>query len=188
MQLGFYFNQSRCTGCYTCVVACKDWHDVPPGPVSWRRVLTIERGKYPKIFMAFLSLSCMHCAEPTCILACPVNAISKHNNGIVVVDSGICLGNVQCAMFCRDCCPYSAPQFGPEKDAKMQMCSLCASRWAEGRKPICVEACPMRALDAGPLDELQAKYGDTRQVEGFTFWEKNKPSIVFKAREPELQS
>ncbi len=24
MQLGFYFDQTRCTGCHTCVVACKD--------------------------------------------------------------------------------------------------------------------------------------------------------------------
>jgi anaerobic dimethyl sulfoxide reductase subunit B (iron-sulfur subunit) len=35
MQLAFYFDQTRCTGCYTCVVACKDWHDIPAGPASW---------------------------------------------------------------------------------------------------------------------------------------------------------
>jgi anaerobic dimethyl sulfoxide reductase subunit B (iron-sulfur subunit) len=38
MQLAFYFDQTRCTGCYTCAVACKDWHDVPAGPASWMRV------------------------------------------------------------------------------------------------------------------------------------------------------
>ena len=24
-QVGFYFDQTRCIGCYTCAVACKDW-------------------------------------------------------------------------------------------------------------------------------------------------------------------
>ena len=45
-QMGFYFDQTRCTGCYACVVACKDWHDIDAGPVSWMRVNTIEKGKF----------------------------------------------------------------------------------------------------------------------------------------------
>ena len=87
MQLAFYFDQTRCNGCYTCVVACKDWHDVPAGPASWIRVKTIEKGKYPKPFLAYLQSTCYHCAEPACIQACPVNAISKREeDGIVFVD------------------------------------------------------------------------------------------------------
>ena len=30
-QLGFFFDGSRCTGCKTCVVACKETHDLPVG-------------------------------------------------------------------------------------------------------------------------------------------------------------
>jgi len=187
MQIGFYIDQSRCIGCYTCVVACKDWHDIPAGPASWRRVITLEKGRYPKLFMAFLSVSCLHCAQPTCVPACPVNAISKRNeDGIVVVDREACLGNEQCAMFCKEACPYEAPQFGAEEEAKMQMCDLCVDRWEDGKKPVCVEACPMRALDAGPVDELEAKYGVLKEGEGFIYINKNRPSVVFKAREPEL--
>ena len=37
-QIGLFFDQTRCTGCYACIVACKDWNDVPPGPASWMRV------------------------------------------------------------------------------------------------------------------------------------------------------
>ncbi len=40
----------------------------------------------------------------------------------------------------------------------------------------------MRALDAGPLDELESRHGETREVTGFTFSEESKPSIVFKAK------
>ena len=47
MQLGFYFDQTRCTGCHTCNVACKDWHDIDAGPVNWMRVTTIGREGFP---------------------------------------------------------------------------------------------------------------------------------------------
>lgn len=183
MQFGFYFDQTRCVGCYTCVVACKDWHDIPAGPASWRWVNAIEKGKYPEPFVGFLSLSCLHCVEPACVPACPVNAISKREeDGIVVVDREICLGNGECAMLCKDACPYDAPQFGAEDGAKMQKCNLCLDRWAEGKKPICVNACPMRALDAGPIDETKTKYGNIREAEGFVYSSYIEPSIIFKPK------
>jgi len=182
MQLGFYIDQSRCTGCYTCTVACKDWHDIPAGPVSWRWVVTVEKGKYPEVFVAFLSLSCLHCAEPTCVSACPVNAITRRQqDGIVIVDQEMCLGKDDCGL-CQEACPYGAAQFSAEEGAKMQKCDFCADRWEEGKKPICVESCPMRALDAGTLEELEAKYGSLKEVDGFTYVEENRPSVLFKAR------
>ena len=39
-------------------------------------------------------------------------------------------------------------------------CDMCAAEIAAGGKPICVTACPMRALDWGEKDELIAKYGE----------------------------
>ena len=185
MQLAFYLDQTRCTGCYTCVVACKDWHDVPAGPASWMRVTTIERGKYPNPFLAYLPSPCYHCAEPICIQACPVNAISKREeDGIVVVDREACLGKDNCEL-CLESCPYDAPQFGAEENAKMQKCDLCIERWAEGKKPICVDGCPTRALDAGPIDEMRAEYGEVKEAAGFIYDDKLRPSIVFK---PKLQT
>ena len=182
MQIGFHIDQSRCTGCYTCTVACKDWHDIPAGPVNWRWLITVEKGAYPEVFVAFLSLSCLHCAEPSCITACPADAITKRQqDGIVVVNQGACLGKGECGL-CKEACPYGVPQFSAEEDAKVQMCDLCADRWEEGRKPICVEACPMRALDAGPLDGLETKYGVRKEVDGFIYVDENRPSVIFKAR------
>ena len=182
MQMGFYFDQTRCTGCYTCVVACKDWHDIPAGPASWRRVATFEEGEYPDLFVAFLVTSCYHCADPACIAACPVDAISKRaEDGVVLVDRDKCLGNDNCDM-CLQACPYHSPQFGAEKNAKMQMCDFCSDRLAEGKKPICVAACPMRALDAGPIDELAAKYGSDKEAFGFVYSDRLNPSVVFKPK------
>lgn len=180
MQMAFYFNQSRCTGCYTCVVACKDWHDVPAGPASWVRIPTYEKGKYPNVSVAFMFNTCYHCAKPNCVAACPVGAITKRKeDGVVVVDREKCLGKDECEL-CREACPYNAPQFGAEENAKMQKCDMCLDRLDENKPPICVAGCPLRALDAGPVEEIRKKYGDIEEAEGFTYSMDVKPSIVCK--------
>jgi anaerobic dimethyl sulfoxide reductase subunit B len=182
MQYGIYINENRCMGCFACVVACKDWHDVPAGPASWIRVKTIEKGKYPNLFVAFLPVTCNHCFNPACVSICPEKAITKRpEDGIVVVDQEACLGQDQCGL-CLDACPYHAPQFGEEANARMQKCDLCLDRLSEGKKPICVISCPLQVIDTGPLDELRAKYGDVRETEGFTYSEELAPSITFNPK------
>ncbi|MBI4303286.1 MAG: 4Fe-4S dicluster domain-containing protein [Chloroflexi bacterium] len=183
MQIGFYFDQTRCTGCFACAVACKDWHDIPAGPAKWRRVTVLEEGKFPDLFVAYLSSSCYHCANPACAAACPTSAITKReHDGIMLVDREKCLGKDQCDL-CLQACPYGAPQFGAEVNAKMQMCNLCADRLDEGKPPICVAACPMRALEAGPIRELRAKYSEEWQTAGFTYSAEVRPSVVMKAKQ-----
>ena len=55
-------------------------------------------------------------------------------------------------------------------------------RWAEAKKPVCVSSCPIQALDAGPIEELRAKYGDVREAEGFVYFESLAPSITFNPK------
>ena len=103
MQLGFYYNQTRCVGCYTCAVACKDWHDIPAGRASWMKVTCIEEGKFPDVFVSYLTRPCYHCEEPTCVESCPSDAITKRaEDGIVVVDREACLGETDCGA-CLEC-------------------------------------------------------------------------------------
>ncbi len=183
MQMGFYFDQTRCTGCYTCTVACKDWHNVPPGPASWRRVFTTEKGKYPDTTVSFFSLACHHCVNPACVNACPVNAINKDaTNGIVTVNRDTCLGKDKCGV-CLDACPWEIPQFDAEPDAKMQKCDFCTDRLKENKPPVCVAACPMRALDFGPMDGLVQKYGNVKECEGFADSEDLNPSFIVKPKQ-----
>jgi anaerobic dimethyl sulfoxide reductase subunit B (iron-sulfur subunit) len=186
-QIGFYLDQSRCSGCYACVVACKDWNNLPAGPLAWRWIISLEDGKYPYPRVTNLSLSCLHCAKPLCLEACPVGAITKRQeDGIVLVDRERCLGKDNCAMLCKDACPYDIPQFGIEENAKMQKCDFCFERFLRGEKTICVDACPLRALDCGPLDELKAKYGDIKEAEGFIYSTKVAPSIILKPQTNKL--
>ena len=62
MQLGFYFDQTRCTGCDACVVACKDWKDIPAGSVALCRIASLEEGNFPNPRISFYPLFCFHCA------------------------------------------------------------------------------------------------------------------------------
>ena len=181
-QMGFYFDQTRCIGCYTCSVACKDWNDIPVG-VNWRLIKSIEEGKFPKLSLAYLSISCHHCINPPCVKACPTEAIIKRqSDGIVIVNSEKCLGKNDCGSKCLKVCPWDIPQFRSEENAKMEKCNFCLERLEQGQQTICVEACPMYAIDAGSIDELIEKYGDITEAEGFKYSNIIKPSIIFKPK------
>ena len=182
-QIGFYFDQTRCIGCHTCSVACKDWHNIDASSINWRRVILIEKGKFPNPFVAYLSIACNHCEEPPCILACPEKVITKReSDGIVVVEQDKCVGNSECNSRCLNACPWKVPQFGPEENAKMQKCDFCLERFEKGQQPICIEACPMYALDIGSLKQLQEKYGFVNGAEEFSYSERFKPSVIFKPK------
>ncbi len=168
MQYVFYFDQSRCSECGTCTVACKDWNNIKPGDVKWRRVFdhkNRETGTFPDIKLKPLVYSCMHCEKPACVQACGAGAISKRNDdGIVLVDRNKCQGLKSCV----DACPYGAVQIaGDEQETALdgwktphpaQKCTFCLDRWNADQKPVCVMSCPQRALDAGPKDYILQRY------------------------------
>ena len=166
-NLGFYLDQSVCTGCKACQIACKDKHDLPVG-VTWRRVVEYTGGTWqqdgdtmvPNVFSYYTSIACNHCEDPICVAVCPTTAMHKREDGTVAVDPDKCVG----CRYCEWACPYSAPQYNPEL-GHMTKCDLCADYRSEGKNPACVEACPSRALDWGPIDELRAKYGTVDAVE-----------------------
>ncbi|MDR1358348.1 MAG: 4Fe-4S binding protein, partial [Coriobacteriales bacterium] len=110
-QHAFFFDESRCIDCRACSIACRDWHDIQPGPVKFLRRFTWEEGAFPDVVMHTLFASCYHCKRPACVSACPSGALWKEDTyGAVLTDAEKCLG-------CRSCwnaCPYGAPQFGDD--------------------------------------------------------------------------
>jgi anaerobic dimethyl sulfoxide reductase subunit B (iron-sulfur subunit) len=144
-QYGFFFNADRCIMCHACELACKGTRDLELR-VHWRKVVEIWQGEFPDVTRTFVSLSCLHCAEPPCREACPTGAISKRvEDGIVVVDADKCTG-------CKECypaCPHGVPQFGT--DGTMQKCDFCLER---GLVPACTSPCPADALFFGSMAEL----------------------------------
>jgi anaerobic dimethyl sulfoxide reductase subunit B (iron-sulfur subunit) len=181
-QLAFYFDSSRCSGCKACQMACKDKHDLEVGLI-WRRVYEISGGDWekrgdawiPHVFTYNLSVACNHCTKPICKDVCPTAAITKRRDGIVLIDRNKCMG----CRYCEWACPYGSPQF--DKDSgTMTKCHLCFDYIDLGKIPVCVSACPQRALDFGELADLKNKYSGTDHVHPLPNPALTEPALLIK--------
>ncbi|MFR4802833.1 MAG: 4Fe-4S dicluster domain-containing protein [Eggerthellaceae bacterium] len=102
------------------------------------------------VYAYHVSLSCNHCERPECVHVCPTGAMHKNELDLVCVDAKKCIGCGYCTM----ACPYHAPSIDPFS-RQSSKCDGCSDRVSEGKLPICVEACPLRALAFGRPDELR---------------------------------
>ncbi|MFI3271862.1 MAG: 4Fe-4S dicluster domain-containing protein [Pseudomonadota bacterium] len=174
----FLFNANLCTGCHACSVACKDKHDLPIG-LLYRRVREHGGGQWTigpdttftqDIFAYYISMSCNHCEDAACLLACPSGAMQKDEHGVVFIDQNLCIACGRCAK----ACPYDAPQMDNERK-KMRKCDFCRDELALGKMPVCVAACPCRALDFGSYDVMAERYDDVPVMEPLLNPEMTKP-------------
>ncbi len=181
-QMGFYINAGACIGCKVCELSCKDKKSLPMG-IRLRRVREygggewIEKDGYmvpDNVFTYFVSLSCMHCAKPACLDACPAEAIYKgKDTGIVLIDKERCIGCGSCV----DVCPYGAPSLN-EQEGKSYKCDMCVDLLQEGKNPVCVDGCLQRVLKVGTMDELRKQYGKVDSVPPMPSGKQTEPSIV----------
>ncbi len=180
-QHGFFFDQSRCTGCQTCSVACKSNNGLPPGPLKYLRIYQYEKGTFPDLRIHIHWIPCYHCEKPACIDSCPTDAIYKEEKyGAVLIDKEKC----DACRMCYEACPYGSPVFDSDSmETVTQKCTMCFDRLEQGGKPVCVLSCPMRALDFGPMDELTKTYIENRDLDDLPDSRKTKPAVVFKAHE-----
>lgn len=193
-QYGFLFDQSRCTGCHACSLACKEWYDLPPGPLKYMRVFEWEKGAFPDIKVLHLAINCYHCENPVCIEECkkyvPGGAIYKEDKyGAVLIDPERCDPlKYQCKRACYEACPYGSIVFASDDPGeKAQKCTMCIDRLEQNLAPICVLSCSLRALEFGPIDELKKKYGTLQQLEDLPSPEKTRPAVVFIPPTPKRQ-
>ncbi len=165
-QYGFHIDVSRCTGCKTCEMACRDAYHLGETS-SFRRVCEYSGGSWiaegaawwHDVFAYHLSIGCNHCDDPVCQQVCPSGAMRKQADGFVVLDSDRCIGCGSCSF----ACPYKAPSLSCDRHV-MRKCDGCRARVVAGLEPICVEACPMRALGFGDIEDLRTEFGFERDV------------------------
>jgi molybdopterin-containing oxidoreductase family iron-sulfur binding subunit len=170
-------NVERCIGCHTCAVACKINNNLPKD--IWRnRVDTVggaymdtAGGTYPdNLKKDWYPVSCQHCAMPSCFAVCPTGATSVRDDGIVVVDTEICIG---CGT-CVEACPYEARTVtsdeieyytehalgdwdAPEhRNKTAEKCDFCLHRLERGEKPACMEFCPSDARHWGDIEDPES--------------------------------
>ncbi|MGD8190647.1 4Fe-4S dicluster domain-containing protein [Brevibacillus ginsengisoli] len=163
---------TKCDGCRACMVACKNWNDLPAEPErfsgsyqshesltanTWNVItFTEQETKNGGFEWLFRHASCMHCKEAGCEKACPKEAISHSKFGSVVIDHDKCVG----CNYCVQNCPFGVIQITSYIDKngreqyRSQKCTLCTDRLEQGLKPACVTACHTNCLEFGDRDEL----------------------------------
>ncbi len=147
-QYAMLIDTRRCIGCHTCSVACKAEFDVPLGVTrSW--VEYTEKGTFPNVSRHFLPRLCNHCLKPQCVDVCPTGATYKRKqDGIVVVDSGLCIG----CKYCILACPYDARFLNPVTGVA-DKCDFCIHRVSKGLLPSCVNSCVGGARIFGDISD-----------------------------------
>ncbi len=142
-------------------MACKDYHDHGTD-ISFRMVIDYEGGGWTRTsegslaqdaYAYHVSLACNHCNNPVCTQVCPTGAMHKDELGLVWPDARKCIGCGYCTM----ACPYHAPHIDAHLK-RSSKCDGCRERVAQDERPVCVEACPLRALDFGLASELQERH------------------------------
>lgn len=162
--------------CTKCIEACHKFHNVPQFDNPKDEIKWIWKDKFHNAFITqenqFLPkgmnhktvlLLCNHCDNPPCTNVCPTEATWKRDDGIVMMDWHRCIG----CRYCVAACPYGSrsfnwreprpfiqqlnPLFPTRTRGVVEKCTFCDERLARGQLPVCVEACPSKALIFGDL-------------------------------------
>ena len=170
-------DQSKCTGCGYCTLACRAHNDISPD-ISWNVVTKTGQVGNQDVF---LPRPCMHCAHAPCVDVCPVHASTSRPDGIVMMDYDRCIG----CRYCEVACPFGArsfnwkefvgpnpavPDWGQPEVARrprgvVEKCSFCFQRIDRGlalgltpgvdqdATPACVVVCPVGARQFGDISD-----------------------------------
>jgi Fe-S-cluster-containing dehydrogenase component len=158
-RYGMIIDVEKCTGCYSCFLACKDEfceNDYPgysaPQPAKghyWMNLVSLERGTYPKVKLDYIPTPCQQCENASCIAGGTDGAVYRRDDGIVMIDPEKAKGQKDIL----SSCPYRVIYWNDEENVP-QKCNFCAHLLDEGwKEPRCVETCPTGALVFGDLGD-----------------------------------
>jgi formate dehydrogenase iron-sulfur subunit len=164
---GFLVDTSRCIGCRSCQVACKQWNKLDADkttnkgtfenprdltPALYNRIKFIEKETTGELSWLFFNERCMHCGDAGCMKVCPSpGALYRTKDGIVAYNKEKCIS----CKYCVSACPFNIPRY--DADDKVSKCHLCTDRISGGLTPACAKACPTQTLQYGKRIDLIAK-------------------------------
>ena len=123
----------------------------------------------------------MHCDFAAFAAVCPVEAITKYEEGPVVINQDVCIG----CEYCIHACPWEVITKN-EITGKASKCTMCSDRISEDKQPFCVQACPVNALDFGFTAEIADKAKQQAEaVGGYIYGDKEAGggSVVYVLKE-----
>lgn len=173
--IGLLYDSTLCIGCKACMSACKTVNKLPlddtsgtglwdtPTELSGKTFTVIkvyqngasEHKDQAENGFAFIKRQCLHCVDPSCVSACPVQAMRKDPiTGVVTYDPDACIG----CRYCVAACPYRVPQFQYDTPfPKIAKCEMCKDELAKGDIPACAKVCPTGATLFGSHKALSGE-------------------------------
>ncbi len=165
----FFIDQSRCTACRGCQVACKQWKKLPATP-------TVNTGSYQnppeldchtlklvhfreaqvegRVAWLFFPEQCRHCIDPPCKLAgdssYPGAILQDPHTGAVLYTKDTNRLDYQTI---REACPYDVPRQDPATGVLIK-CNMCIDRVQNNMLPACVKTCPADVMHFGGRDAM----------------------------------
>ncbi len=174
---------ARCDNCRNCFLATKDEHigndfpgyaaSQPTHGHSWVDIAKKERGRWPDVEANFMPIMCNHCDDAPCMKAATDGAITKRDDGIVIIDPEKSKGQKAIV----DACPYGAVYWNEEKEIP-QAWIFDAHLLDEGwEAPRIESSCP-----TGVFRSLKVEYAEMQKVAADEGLEVLKPELGTKPR------
>jgi Fe-S-cluster-containing dehydrogenase component len=149
----------NCTNCNMCVLAVadeyvdNDWPGysaaMPKHGHRWINIERKERGMAPMVDVAFVPTMCQHCDDAPCIKAATNGAVTKREDGIVLIDPVKAKGQKQIV----DACPYGAVWWNEEKQIP-QAWTFDAHLLDQGwKEPRAAQVCPTAAIRSFKIED-----------------------------------
>lgn len=139
-----YINERWCLGCHLCEWECafansglNEMFKIKGRfGMDYSPRITVEGAADNGIHFA---VNCRHCTDAICVKSCIAGALSKTEEGMVVIDRKKCVGCYTCVLVC----PFGAIMPAPDGKAA-QKCMLCTDN--KIGEPNCVSHCPNNAI------------------------------------------
>ena len=178
---------AECTNCNLCTLATMDeyvgnaWPGVaapmPRNGHNWIRILTRERGQVPMIDVAFVPTTCNHCDDAPCMKVARNDAITKREDGIVIIDPERAKGQRQLV----DACPYGHIWWNEEHNVPQAWpfdAHLLDAGWEKTRG---AQSCPTAAMQVVKVDDAEmARIAAEQKLEVWKPELGTKPRVYYK--------
>ena len=170
-----------------CVLACQDEHvdndfpnyaaPMPKHGARWIEIDRKERGQAPMIDVAYLPMLCNHCDNAPCIKAAENGAVTKRDDGIVIIDPVKSKGQKHLVKSC----PYNRIWWNEELQIPQTWifdAHLLDDGW---EKPRSASVCATGSIVARKIsDKEMAKIVKKEQLEVLQPEKGTKPRVYYK--------